>query len=284
MLLITGANGHLGTATIDFLLDRIPKEKIAGLVRSEEKGKELKEKGVELKIGDYFDRSSLARAFKGINTLLLISTSTMEKRVEQHTNVIEEAANAGVGHIIYTSMVMADKRLSPLAHVHAETEKVLDQSGIPVTLSRHTFYTEFFPMYLGNALETGQWVAPSDGQKVNFAYRTEMAEALANILADPVPHRNKTYELTSGQAYTFEELANILSEASGKKISYSDIEIDKYVNHLQEAGLPEEIVGMAKLSSESVCNGALDITTGDLEELLGCRPKTTEEFIREFVK
>lgn len=39
MILVTGANGHLGRATIDFLLKRNPYAKIKALVRSEEKGK-----------------------------------------------------------------------------------------------------------------------------------------------------------------------------------------------------------------------------------------------------
>lgn len=46
MKLITGANGHLGSATIDFLLEKNPDADLAGLVRSEEKGAGLRKKGV----------------------------------------------------------------------------------------------------------------------------------------------------------------------------------------------------------------------------------------------
>ncbi len=56
MILVTGANGHLGSQTIDFLLQNNSSTEIAGLVRSEEKGAELREKGVELRIGDYNDK------------------------------------------------------------------------------------------------------------------------------------------------------------------------------------------------------------------------------------
>lgn len=96
MVLVTGANGHLGSQTIDFLLDKLPANEIAGLVRSKEKGAELAEKGVEVQIGDYTDYNSLREAFEGIDILLLISSSTIEGRVSQHENVINAAVEEGV--------------------------------------------------------------------------------------------------------------------------------------------------------------------------------------------
>ncbi len=91
MILITGANGHLGGATIDFLLKKNPNAKIKALVRSEEKGKDLKAKGVEIAIGDYLNYDSLVSAMKDVETMLLISSSTMGDRHAQHANAIKAA-------------------------------------------------------------------------------------------------------------------------------------------------------------------------------------------------
>lgn len=282
MILITGANGHLGSQTIGFLLKKNPDENIAGLVRSEEKGKELKEKGVEIRIGDYTDVPSLQKAVKGVDTLLLISTSTMQNRDEQHKNVIDTTKEAGIDHIFYTSIVQADALLSPLSHDHHETEKILKASGVAYTIYRHTFYTEFFPMFLGNALETGQWALPSNGNKINLAYRTEMAEALANGLAEAGKHRKKVYEITSNEAYTLEELAQIISRESGKEITYTDLSVKEFEKQLKQAGLPEESIGMAVMTAETVANGALAYTSGDLETLLGRKPAALTDFIKDF--
>ena len=59
MILITGATGHLGKATIDFLLEKIPAKEISALVRSEAKATALREKGVTVHIGDYTDYDSI---------------------------------------------------------------------------------------------------------------------------------------------------------------------------------------------------------------------------------
>lgn len=283
MILITGANGHLGSQTIDFLLENNPNADIAGLVRSDEKGAELKEKGVELRIGDYTDYPSIEKAVEGIDTLLLISSSTLKGRTDQHNNVIQAAKEVGVQHIFYTSIVEADKELSPLSPDHAATEKLIKGSGISYTIYRNVFYMEFLPLFLGDALETGHWAFPSDGNAINLALRSEMAEALANGLADAEEHTNSIYEITSRQAYTLDEIAEMLSKVSGTDITYRDISVSDFEQALTEAGLPEEQIAMSVMTATTFVNGALDFTYDDLEQLLGRKPAGLETFMPEFV-
>ena len=282
MILVTGANGSLGSQTIDFLLEQNPDDKIAGLVRSEEKGAELKKKGIELRIGDYTDYTSMQKAVKGIYVVLLISSSTIEGRVKQHKNVIKAAKESGVNQLLYTSILQADKGLSPLSSDHAETEDLIKDSGIPYTIHRHTFYTEFLPLFLGEALDTGQWTFPSGGEKINLAYRTEMAEALANVLADPKKHRNEVYEITSSNAYTLDELAEMLTKASGKEITYTDVSISEFKNTLEEIGLPDEQIAMSVMTATTFVNGGLNFISDDLGNLLGRKPADVGPFIKEF--
>lgn len=283
MILITGANGHLGSQTIDSLLDINPNANIVGFVRSEEKGAELKEKGVELRIGDYTDYSSIEKAVEVIDTLLLISTSTMENRVKQHNNVITAAKEAGVNQIFYTSLVQANKELSPLSADHAQTEKLIKESGIPYTIYRNTFYMEFLPLFLGDALETGRWAFPSGGKAINLALRSEIAEALANGLADPEQYKNSVYEITSDQAYTLDEIADMLSEASGKEISYTDVTVSEFEQALTKAGLPEAQIAGSVMTAKTFVNGALDFTYGEMKNLLGRKPTALKTFIPKFV-
>lgn len=281
MILVTGANGHLGSSTINHLLKIDPEAEVAGLVRSEEKGAELREKGVELRIGDYNDYASIREAVKGIDVLLLISSSTVEGRKSQHKNVIDAAKEAGVDQIFYTSIVQADKLLSPLSPSHYETEKMIKDSGMAYTIFRNTFYTDFLPMYWESGLETGEWYYPSDGKKLNFALRDEMGEALANGLAEPSKHQNKIYEITSAQSYTLSEIADVLEEATGKEITYHDVSVDAFENQLQEAGLPDDIVNLSVSVAETFVNGGLDYTSDALEKLLGRKPTDTEQFVRQ---
>lgn len=282
MILVTGANGELGSQTIDHLLQTETGADVAGFVRSEEKGAELKKKGVDIRIGDYTDYPSIEKAVEGIEILLLISSSSLEGRTEQHKNVIDAAEKAGVSQIFYTSIVKAGKKLSPLSGDHAATEKLIKDSGIPYTIYRNTFYMEFLPLFLGNAMESGQWAFPSDGKAINLALRSEMAEALAIGLADPGKHENSIYEITSGLAYTLDEIAGMISKASGREISYVDIPVSEFKSTLKEIGLPDDQIAMSVMTATTFVNGALTYTYDDLEKLLGRKPTDLKEFIPQF--
>lgn len=284
MILVTGANGHLGSQTIDNLFEIDSETEVAGLVRSEEKGAELREKGVDIRIGDYNDKASLNKALRGIDKLLLISSSTIEGRVKQHNNVINAAKESGVQHIFYTSIVQCDKLLSPLSESHNETEKLIYSSEIPYTIYRNTFYGEFLPMYFGDALETGEWYFPSDGQKINLALRSEMAEALANGLSESSKHKNKVYEITANKAYGLDEIADLVSTEIGKDITYHDLPVADFKNNLQEAGLPEETVMLSVGVAATFVNGGLNYSDDALSSLLGREAANIETFLPDVLE
>ncbi|WP_428660121.1 SDR family oxidoreductase [Runella sp.] len=282
MILVTGATGHLGKATIDFLLNTVSANQIAALVRDEAKAEELAAKGVELRRGDYNDIDSLEKAFAGVDTLLLVSSASLEDRVGQHINAINAAVRAGVKHLIYTSVVKAshETKFIPGAD-HIKTEEYLKQSGILYTIFRNTFYAEVLPTLWGNVLESGQWFYPADAAKANFAARKDMAEALANVLVSPEKHLNKTYEITGSKSYTFAEIAEQLSDVTGKTITYTDIPLDAFKEGLTKAGVPQQYVPIIVSISEAFKAGEMDATEEDLETLLGRKPTSLSTYLQE---
>jgi NAD(P)H dehydrogenase (quinone) len=92
MILVTGATGHFGKSTIDFLLRKgISSTNIVALVRDEEKAADIKSKGVALRIGDYNNYDALLSAFTGVEKLLFVSGSDIFHRGAQHQNVVKAA-------------------------------------------------------------------------------------------------------------------------------------------------------------------------------------------------
>jgi NAD(P)H dehydrogenase (quinone) len=286
MILVTGATGHLGNATIEFLLKQhTPASQIAALVRDAKKGAALAAKGIALRTGDYFDTPALKKAFEGIGTLVFISSGSIENRVQQHANVINAAKAAGVKHIIYTSVVKATGTLKFFPGIdHFHTEAMLKQSGIPYTIFRNTFYVEVLPMFFGGALETGQWYYAAGDAKANFAARTDMAEALANVARNPSQHVNKTYEITSGRSYTFHEIAGIVSHVTGKQVSYIPIPLEALKDGMKQAGVPEAHIPMYASIAEGIGAGELDAVDNSLEQLLQRKPVDLKEYLPQLLK
>lgn len=223
MILVTGATGNLGKATINSLLNKgIPVNDITALVRDETKAAEFKSKGIQVKVGDYEDFESLKSAFQGVDKLLLISSSSdIAHRFEQHKNVINAARETGVGHIIYTSFDMKNLQQSIMGkevQYHAYTADYLKQIAIPYTLMDNTMYADMIPFLSGkDILNNGIYIPAGDG-KTPFLPITEMAEANAVVMTTP-GHENKEYIIAAETAFSFAEIAEQLSDITGKKIA-----------------------------------------------------------------
>jgi NAD(P)H dehydrogenase (quinone) len=284
MILVTGANGKLGSATIDFLLSKNPRLSIAALVREAARGEAIKNKGVELRIGDYIDYVSLQNAFKGIDILVFISSGTIAHRVQQHVNVIEAAKENGIKYILYTSFLGASDKLSGIFQDHVETEKAIQTSGIAYTIFRNSYYDDLLPMLLGNALESGHIYYAAANARINLVSRLDIAEAMANVILNPEQHRNKIYEITSANTYSFTQIAAMLSESSGKPITYTTISFEALKESLKNTGLPEGVVGMIAFISKMIAKGYVDHTDRALQNILQRKPIDLKETIEQYVK
>ena len=265
---VTGATGQLGRLVIEALKQKTDEPMIA-LARSPEKAADL---GVEARAFDYDDASGLAPALSGVDTLLLISSSELGKRANQHKAVIEAAKTAGIGRIDYTSVLRADTSDLSLAGEHVETEKMLAESGLPVTILRNGWYTENYTASVPAALEHGAFAGSAGDGKISSAARADYAEAAAVVLTTP-GQEGKTYELAGDTAYTLSDLAAELSSQTGKTIPYADMPEADYAQALTGAGFPAPMAEAFAGFDTSAKNGALYDDDKQLSALIG-RPTT----------
>src|SRR5690606_32067343 len=98
---VTGASGYVGRAVIAHLKAR-GANKIVAITRDPAKLADIE--GVEARAGDFDKPETLAAAFRGIDRLLVISTSEVGSRLAGQAAAIDAAERAGVGHILYTSI------------------------------------------------------------------------------------------------------------------------------------------------------------------------------------
>lgn len=285
MILVTGATGNLGKSTIDSLLKKgYSPTNIVALVRDEEKGDDLKNKGITIRIGDYSNYESLLAAFAGVEKLLLVSATDVENRGKQHANVIKAAKQAGVKHIFYTSFERKnDTETSPIAFLgksHIETEKLIKASGLTYTIFRNNLYLDALPMFFGEQVLTTGIFLPAGDVKSAFALRNDMAEAIANVLTSE-SHENKEYSLSNTEHTSIQDIAQDLTEIVGKEIGYVSPPQDVYVQTLTEAGVPALYIGMFSGFAEAIKQGEFAVETTDLETLLGRKPTTAKQYLTQ---
>lgn len=266
---ITGATGQLGRLVVQRLKEKIPAADIVALVRTPSKATDL---GVAVRAADYIQPDTLAQALRGIDTLLLISSSEIGQRAVQHRNAIAAAKAAGVKRIVYTSLLHADRSPLGLAPEHRETEQALKASGLTWTILRNGWYTENYAGSIPGALAGGAFIGSAGDGRISSAARLDYADAAVAVLTS-TGHEGKTYELAGDTAYTLSALAAEISRQAARAIPYRNLPESDYAKALQGFGLPAALA--QAIASWDVCAsaGALFDDGGQLARLIG-RPTT----------
>ena len=169
ILLITGATGNQGGATIDDLLRRPSRWHIRALVRDSAKpaAKALAARGVALVQGDLNDAASLRTALNDAHGVLSVQTPMgqgPEGEVRQGMQLATLAAEAGVRHFVQCSAAGVD-RDSGVPHFESKgaIEAHIATLDLPATMLRPAAFME---------------------NLASFVFRTTMLSMMKTYLAD----------------------------------------------------------------------------------------------------
>ncbi|NTT85986.1 SDR family oxidoreductase [Tabrizicola fusiformis] len=264
---ITGATGQLGRLAIAALKTRAPGAEVIALARNA-----AADLGVPVRAFDYTKPETLVPALAGVETLVLISSSDFNDRAGQHKAVIDAAKAAGVGRIVYTSLLKGDASPMILAQDHIATEAYLAASGLAHTVLRNGWYTENHTGSLGGAIAAGAMIGASGEGRIASAARADYAEAIA-VTALDATHAGKVYELVGDAAPTMTEFAAEVGRQIGKPLPYNDLPPATYAGILQSFGLPEGFANILADSDVQASKGALFDDSRTLSALIG-RPTT----------
>jgi len=236
---ITGASGQLGRLAIAHLKTLTDPAGIVALARDPGKVADL---GVAARAFDYTQPATMGAALAGVQTLVLISSSDFNDRVGQHRAVIEAAQAAGVGRIVSTPILTADRSPMLIAGDHRETEATIAASGLQAAILRNGWYTENWPATLGGARAAGALIGAAGAARFTPAARRDYAEALAVVAADA--GRVGVLELAGEEGFTLAELAAEVSRQTGKALPYNDLPPEVYQGLLESFGLPAGFAGV----------------------------------------
>lgn len=272
MITVTGATGHLGRLVVGGLLERVPAEQVAAVVRNEDRAADLAARGVRLRVADYGEPESLRDTFGAGEKVLFISGSEVGRRVSQHRAVVDAAKEARVGLLVYTSILGGPKADFQLAAEHQATEQMILDSGLPCIFLRNGWYHENYTEQLATVLEHGAVVGSAGSGRVASAARADYAAAAVAVLTGN-GHEGRAFELSGDTAWSFPEYAAEVGRQSGKEIRYVDLPPAEHRKVLIEAGMPEPLADLVADVDAAIARGLLAATPGELARLIG-RPTT----------
>jgi uncharacterized protein YbjT (DUF2867 family) len=142
-ILVTGATGTVGSEVVKQLSSAGQKVRAAvhSTTRASSKDKLKEVESVQM---DYNKPETLVAAFKDADKLFLL-TPASPKAAELTSNLVTEAKNSGIRHIVKQSIIGADVEVD-VAHLrlHRQAEKIIEESGIPFTFLRPNDFMQNF--------------------------------------------------------------------------------------------------------------------------------------------
>jgi NAD(P)H dehydrogenase (quinone) len=201
------------------------------------------------------------------------------QRLAQHRAAIAAAVQAGVKHVVYTSLTRP-KPGTPItiAGDHYGTEQALAESPLDWTVLRNNVYTEMLLMSLPQAVTMGQLVAAAGEGGVGYVTREDCARAAAAALSATTSGR-VTLEVTGPEVVTYAELAQLASEISGRPVNYVSMTPEEMVKILSGAGLPQGVAETLVSFQTATAQGILGITTPAVTNLTGTAPQSVRDYL-----
>lgn len=292
-IILTGVDGNLGNQAAKYLLELTSQENLVFCGYDPKSMEKFKELGVEMRVTDFNNENGLVEAFKGGETLALISMPFVgEKRKSAHKRAIDAAKKAGVKKIIYTSLVNASDPTNPSVEKidHAYTEEYIEESKLDYIFLRNSQYAEaMITNYYTYAKGDGILVNSQGNGKMAYISRKDCAKAVAYaLLANDLHHA--ILNINGLESMTITKFVNIGNEVTGNKVIYKEVTDEENYKIFDAMGVPRTTDGKFKDGSEAPFSSEGMVTfaqairenkmsefTDDFKKLTGSNPISVQE-------
>jgi uncharacterized protein YbjT (DUF2867 family) len=303
VIAVVGATGAQGGGLVRAILAD-PDGEFSARAVTRDPGKEqaqaLAAAGAEVVRADLDDEASLRRAFEGAYGVFAVTNFwehfSGDKEVEQARNLARAAADAGIGHVIWSTLEdtrrfvpLEDDRMPTLQdhykvpHFDAKetANAAFTEAGVPTTFLYTSFYWENL-IYFGLGPKRGEDEALAITYPLGESRLPGIAVADIGRVAYAVFKAGDDYVgksvYISGENLTGAQMAAALSAALGEDVVYNDVDPDAY----RDFGFPgaDEVGNMFqfKRDFDSDYAGARD---GATARALGLELTTFDDWLAE---
>ncbi|AKF05933.1 NAD(P)H-binding protein [Sandaracinus amylolyticus] len=277
MILVTGANGTIGSALVARLLQR--GERVRALVRDAAKAAKLGP-AVEIVVADLARPETLERAFAGVDRVFLATTGS--DLPEQEANAIAAAERAGVTHVVKLSVMMPEgaPKVGSAAW-HEASERTLRASRLAWTMLRGGSFASNSLAFADPSSPLASVLALAGDGALAHVDPRDVADVAVVALTSGTAHQGRTYDLTGPTALSHREVARVLGAITGKPIALRERPPAEVRDELLARGFPAELADAFVGAMSAVREGIWNQVSPDVERVLGRPPRSFEQWARD---
>lgn len=224
---------------------------------------------------DWNSQSTWAAALDGIDSAYVTYQPdiALPGAVDVIRAFLAAAKAAGVKHVVL---------LSGRGEEEAEAaERVLQASGLDWTVLRASWFMQnFSENYMRDELLSGSLTLPVGPTKEPFIDADDIADVAVAALTE-AGHRNRLYELTGPELFSFNEAVSEIAGATGRALSFHPVSFADYEAALREQALPEDVITLLRYLFTELFDGRNANVAHGVEEALGRKPRRFADFARK---
>lgn len=272
LIAVTGATGGLGGRVARRLAHAGARQRL--VVRDPSRAPELP--GSETAQAAYDDPAAVRAALAGVDTLFLVSAHEHPDRVGLHGGVVDAAVAAGVGRVVYASFLRASPSATfTFARDHYHTEAHIRGSGLAHAFLRSSLYVDVLPYF---ASRDGVIRGPAGDGRFAPVARDDIADVAVAVLGDR-EHDGATYDLTGPETLSMATVADELTRATGRQVSYHAETLEEAYESRAHYGAPQWAVTGWVTSYAAIATGELDVVSDAVATVAGHRPASLPEWL-----
>lgn len=184
----------------------------------------------------------------------------------------------------------ADADLETFGRSHRQAEKIIEASGIPYTFLRPNGFMQNFLNYYGQSIKTqSAFYLPAGDGKLGLVDVRDIAAVAVEVLltkgnGSEQQHENKSYDITGPEALSFSQAAEILSKATGKKISYLDIPEENARKGMKQLGIENWFIDASMEVYNMIRAGRTSKLTTVVEQITRRKPISFTQFAKDYAE
>ena len=275
-ILVTGASGNVGREVVRALTARGATVR-AGVYERNDTARLFPT--AETARFDFASPATFPAAFAGVDRLFLMRPPAISNVNRDIRPVIDYAARAGVGQVVFLSLIGAER--NPLLP-HARIERLLAGSGMPWTTLRCGFFMQNLDTtHRDDIVEHNDLFVPAGDGRTAFIDARDIGDAAARVLTE-AGHAGAAYALTGSESLTYAEVAAIMSQELGRPITYSRPTLPAFARHMRRRGHPWQYVAVMSGVYLTTRLGLAAAVYPDAAALLGRPPITMRQYVRDY--
>jgi len=230
-IIVYGGTGFYGHKIVEKLI--VKKQSVKVVTRNSESAKKIIGDEVELFQGDVTEKGMIEKSLKNVSAIVICLSAMNNKlfrkmkEIERDAvlEIMEQAKKANISRLVYVSgyeirkQLLDDLKIPEFGEIKLEVEQKIRQSDFNWTILGDAPAFDMFFAFTNK----GRMTVPGGGLN---AFPTVSPEDIGELTAQIVIRddlNRKRIKLTGPKAYTFPEVAKLITDISGKKIKHITI-------------------------------------------------------------